>query len=58
MRPSAPPISQFIHIPGANPILRPGPEGAWDSGLLEACDAICDDGTYYLYYHGTSPTSS
>jgi hypothetical protein len=52
-----PPVAQFIHIPGPNPILRPGPAGSWDSGVLEACDILHDDGVYYLYYHATSPTS-
>jgi hypothetical protein len=50
--------TQFIHIPGPNPILKPGPEGSWDSGVLEACDMLKDVDTYHLYYHGTSPTSS
>lgn len=50
--------SQFIHIPGPNPILRPAPEGNWDDHYLEACDLLKDRDTYYLYYHGTSHTSS
>ncbi len=53
-----PPLNTFIQIPGPNPILRPGPEGAWDSGVLEACDILEDDGTYYLYYHAYGPTSN
>ncbi|MHC4546982.1 MAG: hypothetical protein ACYSYL_21115 [Planctomycetota bacterium] len=26
----------FIQIPGPNPIITPGPEGAWDDGVTEA----------------------
>ncbi len=44
--------SRFIQIPGPNPILTPGPEGAWDGEIIEASDALKDFGTYYLYYHG------
>lgn len=43
---------RFIQIPGPNPILTPGPEGAWDDEIIEASDAFKDFGTYYLYYHG------
>lgn len=46
--------TQFIHIPGPNPILRPGPEGAWDDRYLEACEVLKDQHTYYFYYHATS----
>ena len=42
---------QFIQIPGPNPILKPGPEGAWDDKVTEASDAFRDVGTYYFYYH-------
>lgn len=49
---------QFLHVPGPNPILRPGPAGSWDNRFLEACDLLRDRDTYYLYYHGTSQTSS
>ena len=45
--------AQFIQIPGPNPILVPGEEGAWDDGVIEAADAFEDLGTYYLCYHGT-----
>ncbi|MFH1918573.1 MAG: hypothetical protein ABIP48_01620 [Planctomycetota bacterium] len=44
---------RFIQIPGPNPILRPGEEGAWDDGVIEAADALNDRGTYYFYYHAT-----
>ena len=47
----------FIHIPGPNPILRPGDSGSWDDGVIEACDVIKDRDTYYLYYHGTSASA-
>jgi hypothetical protein len=45
--------ARFIQIPGPNPILVPGDEGAWDGGVIEAADALKDLGTYYFYYHGT-----
>ncbi|NQU23365.1 MAG: hypothetical protein HQ567_18955 [Candidatus Nealsonbacteria bacterium] len=44
---------RFLHIPGPNPILVPGKEGAWDDGVIEAADALEDRGSYYLFYHGT-----
>ncbi|MFC1738869.1 hypothetical protein ACFL1G_07475 [Planctomycetota bacterium] len=47
-------LSEFIQIPGANPILRPGPKGAWDDVVIEAADALEDLGTYYVYYHAIS----
>ena len=43
--------TKFIQIPGPNPIIRTGPEGAWDERMLEASDAFRDVGTYYFYYH-------
>jgi hypothetical protein len=43
----------FIQIPGPNPIITPGPDGAWDDGVTEAADAFRDVGTYYFYYHAT-----
>ena len=49
---------QFLHIPGPNPILVPGPPGVWDDGVIEAADAFHDDQTYYLYYHGTGQGKS
>lgn len=45
--------TQFIQIPGPNPIITPGPDGSWDEGVIEASDAFRDVGTYYFYYHGT-----
>lgn len=44
---------QFLQIPGPNPVLLPGPSGAWDDGVIEAADAIRDGATYYYFYHGT-----
>jgi hypothetical protein len=44
---------RFIQIPGPNPILTPGPAGAWDDGVTEAADAFKDIDTYYFYYHAT-----
>jgi len=48
----------FIHIPGPNPILTPGPTGAWDDRIIEAADVVKDHDTYYLYYHGASAKAS
>jgi hypothetical protein len=42
----------FIHLPGPNPILTCGTLGAWDESVIEACDALKDGNTCYLYYHG------
>ena len=44
---------QFIQIPGPNPIITPGPAGAWDDRVTEAADAFKDVDTYYFYYHAT-----
>ena len=49
--------STFIQIPGPNPILKPGPEGSWDDKILEASDALEEEGTYYFYYHATNSTA-
>ena len=46
--------ARFIQIPGPNPIVTPGPKGAWDGDVVEAADAFKDYGTYYLYYHGNA----
>jgi len=43
----------FIQIPGPNPIITPGSDGAWDDGVTEAADAFKDVDTYYFYYHAT-----
>jgi len=43
--------TRFIQIPGPNPIIKRGPKGAWDDGMLEASDAFRDVSTYYFYYH-------
>ncbi|MBN2377437.1 MAG: hypothetical protein JXD22_13630 [Sedimentisphaerales bacterium] len=48
---------QFIQIPGPNPIITPGPDGAWDDGVTEASDAFRDVGTYYFYYHAIAEGS-
>jgi|GEM_PF-1726155 hypothetical protein len=45
------PAPRFVQIPGPNPLLKPGPEGNWDDGMLEASDAFFDDGITYFYYH-------
>lgn len=44
-------LSDFIQVPGPNPILRPDPRTDWDDENIEAADAFEDSGTYYLYYH-------
>ncbi len=44
---------RFIQIPGPNPIITPGPKGAWDDLVVEAADAFEEEGTYYFYYHAT-----
>ncbi|MFH1265859.1 MAG: hypothetical protein ABIK89_09025 [Planctomycetota bacterium] len=44
---------RFVQIPGPNPILVPGGSGAWDDGVVEAADALKDNGVYYLFYHAT-----
>ena len=44
---------EFIQIPGPNPIITPGPAGAWDDRVTEAADAFKDVDTYYFYYHAT-----
>ncbi len=49
--------SKFVHIPGPNPLLRPGARGSWDDGVIESCDVIKDHDTYYWYYHGTSSST-
>ena len=49
---------EFIQIPGPNPILVPGPQGAWDSSVTEAADVLKDHDTYYLYYHAVGPGGS
>ena len=42
--------TQFIQIPGPNPLLTPAASG-WDKMYNEAADIFKDDDTYYLYYH-------
>jgi hypothetical protein len=44
----------FIHIPGPNPIHTAGPKGSWDGHIIETCDALKEEGKYYLYYHGAA----
>ena len=43
--------TRFIHIPGPNPILDEGEEGAWDEKYCETAGILKDGFTYYLYYH-------
>ena len=49
--------SEFIQIPGPNPILVPGKSG-WDSKVIEACDILKDHDTYYFYYHAVGEKGS
>jgi hypothetical protein len=51
MRPASP-FERFIHVPGPNPILVRGEQGAWDEACIECCDVLKEQETYYLYYHG------
>jgi hypothetical protein len=41
----------FVHIPGPNPVITPGPEGAWDGKVVESCAVLKDAGKYFWYYH-------
>jgi len=43
---------KFIQIPGPNPILTPGGKDTWDEDVIECCNVLKDENTYYLYYHG------
>jgi len=45
--------TEFVLVPGPNPILVEGGEDSWDGGVIEACNVLKDGETYYLYYHGT-----
>jgi hypothetical protein len=45
-------LTNFIHIPGPNPILMCGTPGAWDESVIEACDVVKEAGAYYFFYHG------
>lgn len=45
--------TRFIHIPGPNPILKPGKKGTWDDGMMEMSNVFCDGGKVYIYYHAT-----
>jgi hypothetical protein len=42
----------FLQIPGPNPLVVRGGNGAWDEDVIEACDVLKDFETYYFYYHG------
>lgn len=44
--------TDFIQIPGPNPLLTPA-ESGWDRMYNEAADIFKDDETYYLYYHAS-----
>ncbi|NQT24013.1 hypothetical protein HQ585_01525 [candidate division KSB1 bacterium] len=43
--------TNFIQIPGPNPILTPDPKGNWDDKVTEAADGFEHLGVYYFYYH-------
>ncbi len=45
-------LSEFIHVPGPDRIIKTGEEGEWDDEFIEASDAFEDLGIYYFYYHG------
>ncbi|MFC1737716.1 hypothetical protein ACFL1G_01545 [Planctomycetota bacterium] len=44
-------MTEFIQIPGPNPILVGSGPGAWDEHNLETCTVFKDEETYYMYYH-------
>ena len=50
--------TNFIHIPGPNPLIVQGEKGAWDDEKLELCDILKDEGKDYLYYHATGNGNS
>lgn len=35
-----------------NPVIAPGPSGAWDSRIVGYCDVLEKDGTLYMWYNG------
>ena len=41
----------FIHVMGPSPAIVPAGGDAWDGWILESCDIIKDEETYYWYYH-------
>ncbi len=43
--------TNFIQIPGPNPIITTGPKGEWDDKITEAADGFEHLGVYYFYYH-------
>jgi len=49
--------TEFIQVPGPNPILIPG-ENGWDSRVIEAADILKDHDTYYFYYHAVGEKGS
>jgi len=42
----------FVHVMGPSPAIVPGEKDAWDGWILESCDILRDEHTYYWYYHG------
>ena len=46
---------ELLFLPAScNPILAPGPPGAWDSGTIFLPKALVHDGHVYLFYSGTA----
>jgi len=43
--------STYLHIPGPNPILKPGSDGEWDDQIIECSEILKDANIYFLYYH-------
>lgn len=37
-----------------NPVLEPGPEGAWDDHLIHGCSVILHDSIFHMWYNGHS----
>lgn len=41
----------------SNPVLRPGPSGAWDSGVIYSPDVIWNGSMYLMYYSGSGKSA-
>ncbi len=37
-----------------NPVLEPGPEGAWDDHIIHGCSVILHDSIFHMWYNGHS----
>jgi hypothetical protein len=34
-----------------NPVLEPGPEGAWDDHIIHACTVVKEDSIFHMWYN-------